>query len=121
KARLDAAYADALGVTAAFNLNALRHINRVIGSNFVESQWKHVGAYNQLLGRIDMHLESAVAQTVQINGKPRYFAEGERIHSESSYKYDRAEFTDMLLQAGFTAPRVWTDADTSFWVFYGKA
>jgi dimethylhistidine N-methyltransferase len=120
KARLDAAYADALGVTAAFNLNALRHVNRVIGSNFVESHWKHVGAYDPVLGRIDMYLESIVPQTVRIDGSGRSFAKGERIHSESSYKYDCAEFMAMLLEAGFESPRVWTDEQASFWVFYAQ-
>ena len=121
KVRLDAAYDDALGVTAAFNLNALRHINRLIGSDFVESQWKHVGAYNAQFGRIEMHLESRVKQSVQIDGETRRFAAGERVHSESSYKYDRTEFAAMLVEAGFASPRVWTDESALFWVFYAKA
>ncbi len=120
KARLDAAYADALGVTAAFNLNALRHINRVIGSDFDESHWRHVGAYNPTLGRIEMHLESVVEQIVMIDGQPRRFQAGERIHSESSYKYSRSEFEAMLLEAGFTEITVWTDAESAFWVFYAR-
>ncbi len=120
KARLDAAYADALGVTAAFNLNALRHINRVIGSDFDESRWRHVGAYNATLGRIEMHLESAVEQTVTIDGQPRRFQTGERIHSESSYKYSRSEFEAMLREAGFSEITVWTDAESAFWVFYAR-
>lgn len=118
KARLDAAYADALGVTSAFNLNALRHINRVIGANFVESRWRHVGAYNEVAGRIEMHLESTVAQSVDIDGVPRHFACGERIHSESSYKYSRAEFEAMLRSAGFDRITVWSNDEQAFWVFY---
>ena len=120
KARLDAAYADALGVTAAFNLNALRHINRVIGSDFEESRWRHVGAYNTSLGRIEMHLESTVEQSVMIDGVARRFRAGERIHSESSYKYARDEFEAMLHEAGFSEITVWTDADQAFWVFYAS-
>lgn len=120
KARLDAAYADALGVTAAFNLNALRHINRVIGSDFDESHWRHVGAYNLALGRIEMHLESAIEQTVAIDGQSRRFQAGERIHSESSYKYSRDEFEAMLHDAGFSEISMWTDAESAFWVFYAR-
>ncbi len=118
--RLDAAYADALGVTAAFNLNALRHINRLIGSNFDETRWRHVGAYNEGLGRVEMHLESRERQVVSIDGVPRVFAAGERIHSENSYKYSREEFAQMLSVAGFTKHTVWTDDDEAFWVFYAE-
>lgn len=118
KAKLDAAYSDALGVTAAFNLNALRHINREIGSDFIESRWKHVGQYNESLGRIEMHLESLAAQVVNIDGVARRFAVGERIHSESSYKYSEAEFESLLREAGFINVRVWTDSAKAFWVFW---
>ncbi len=120
KARLDAAYADALGVTAAFNLNALRHINRVIGTDFVESGWRHVGAYNEAAGRIEMHLQAAGRQTVNIAGVPREFADGERIHSESSYKYSRNEFESMLREAGFTRISVWSNTEQAFWVFHAS-
>ena len=120
KRRLDAAYADALGVTAAFNLNALRHINRVIDADFNELQWRHVGAYNEQLGRIEMHLESIVEQSVTIGGRPRRFARGERIHSENSYKYSRDEFEAMLVAAGFSDINVWTDDEQAFWVFYAR-
>ena len=120
KAKLDAAYADALGVTAAFNLNALRHINREIGSDFVESRFKHVGQYNEALGRIEMHLESLESQQVNLDGVARSFAAGERIHSENSYKYSQAEFEAMLREAGFTNVRVWTNPDNAFWVFWAS-
>lgn len=120
KARLDAAYADALGVTAAFNLNALRHINRVIGANFAESGWRHIGAYNEAAGRVEMHLQAVAPQTVNIGGVPRVFAEGERIHSENSYKYSREEFESMLREAGFTRISAWTNAEQAFWVFHAS-
>ena len=120
KRRLDAAYADALGVTAAFNLNALRHINRVIAADFNESQWRHVGAYNEQLGRIEMHLESVVEQSVTIGGSARRFARGERIHSENSYKYSRDEFEAMLIAAGYSDIDAWTDDEQAFWVFYAR-
>lgn len=120
RARLDAAYADALGVTAAFNLNALRHINRVIGTDFVERAWRHVGAYNEFVGRIEMHLQAATEQRVHIDGEVRVFAAGERIHSENSYKYSREEFETMLRAAGFTEISVWTNESQAFWVFYAS-
>ena len=116
--RLDAAYADALGVTAAFNLNALRHINRLIGSDFNETRWRHVGAYNETLGRVEMHLESVERQAVRIDGLSRMFEAGERIHSENSYKYRREEFAAMLSAAGFANHEVWTNPEQAFWVFY---
>jgi dimethylhistidine N-methyltransferase len=120
KRLLDAAYDDALGVTAAFNLNALRHINRVIGADFDESQWRHVGAYNESLGRIEMHLESAHDQSVMIGETLRVFARGERIHSENSYKYSRDQFESMLGEAGFSDIQVWTDNAGAFWVFHAR-
>ncbi len=120
KRRLDAAYADALGVTAAFNLNALRHINRVIGTNFDEARWRHVGAYNEQLGRVEMYLESVIDQNVMIDGSVRGFAKGERIHSENSYKYTQTEFDSMLREAGFSDISVWTDSAKAFWVFYAR-
>jgi dimethylhistidine N-methyltransferase len=120
KRRLDAAYADALGVTAAFNLNALRHINRVIGADFDETRWRHVGAYNEKLGRIEMHLQSSIDQRVMIGGSARHFAKGERIHSENSYKYSRGQFEAMLREAGFSDINAWTNAEQAFWVFYAR-
>ena len=118
KAKLDAAYDDALGVTAAFNLNALRHINRLIGSDFDEKKWRHVGQYNAQLGRIEMHLEATETQAVQIDQALRTYKKNERIHSENSYKYDEAEFTAMLRKAGFGDVKMWTNEASEFWVFY---
>ena len=117
---LDAAYADALGVTAAFNLNALRHINRVIASDFDEAKWRHVGAYNEQFGRVEMYLESFIDQNVTIDGNARVFAQGERIHSENSYKYTKTEFDSMLREAGFSNITVWSDSEQAFWVFYAS-
>lgn len=115
---LDAAYADALGVTAAFNLNALRHINRLLGSDFAESRWRHVGAYNPEWGRVEMHLEALQAQDVKIGPVSRHFARGERIHSENSYKYERGEFEALLRAAGFGEIRCWSNPAAAFWVFF---
>ena len=117
---LDAAYADALGVTAAFNLNALRHINRAIGSDFDLRHWKHVGYYNEAAGRVEMHLESVADAVVHIDGQTRHFSKGDRIHSENSYKYSRSEFEAMLTEAGFGDIRFWSDVRQSFWVFLAR-
>ena len=83
---LEAAYDDALGVTAAFNLNLLRNLNRVIGSDFDPRGWRHVGLFNTEASRIEMHLEARLAQSVHWPGGQRRFAAGERIHTENSYK-----------------------------------
>ncbi len=120
KSRLDAAYDDALGVTAAFNLNALRHINRVLSCDFDVAQWRHVGYYNEVAGRVEMHLASIADQTVMIDDVPRLFAKGEKIHSENSYKYHRNEFEALLRSAGFNDIQCWTNADQEFWVFYAS-
>ena len=119
-ARLTAAYDDALGVTAAFNLNVLRHVNRLLGGNFDLSAWRHVGLYNEAEGRVEMHLESRRDQEVMLNGENRLFLRGEKIHSENAYKYHRHEFAALLTAAGFGDIRCWSDSGESFWVFYAR-
>jgi dimethylhistidine N-methyltransferase len=120
KAVLDAAYDDALGVTAAFNRNALTHLNRRFGFDFAIEHYAHRGFYNERLGRIEMHLESLRDQAVDLGGTHRRFARGERIHTENSYKYDAAEFEQLLAEAGFRNVRRWTSADTPYFVFYAS-
>jgi dimethylhistidine N-methyltransferase len=117
-ARLDAAYDDALGVTAAFNLNTLRNVNRLLGSDFDVRDWQHRGFYNAAMGRIEMHLEAKEEVTVKVRGASRVFAKGERIHTENSYKYAPEQFRAMLVEAGFTAPKLWQDDAGDFSVFY---
>ena len=116
--RLTAAYDDALGVTAAFNRNVLRHVNRVIGSDFDPAAFEHVALYDAHAGRIEMHLEARLAQVVHFDGMSRAFAAGERIHTENSYKYAPAEFAALLQRAGFARVRCWQDAAKDFAVFY---
>jgi dimethylhistidine N-methyltransferase len=118
--RLDAAYDDAVGVTAAFNRNVLRHVNRLIGSDFRPEAFAHRGFYNEAAGRIEMHLEATAAQTVTIGGTARTYAAGERIHTENSYKYAPAEFTLMLEKAGFRSVRCWQDEARDFAVFHAR-
>jgi len=120
-ARLDAAYDDALGVTAAFNLNTLRHVNQLLGTDFDVQDWQHRGFYNAALGRIEMHLEARRDIVVRIRGASRRFARGARIHTENSYKYSPDQFRSILVEAGFTEPRLWQDERKDFSVFYARA
>ncbi|MFH1495677.1 MAG: L-histidine N(alpha)-methyltransferase [Pseudomonadota bacterium] len=117
-ARLDVAYADPLGITAAFNLNTLNHVNRLIGSDFRVDDFRHVGFYHEVMGRVEMHLEARRDCTAHIDGRVREFAAGERIHTENSWKYARHEFEALLLQAGYTSIRCWQDSAGDFCVFY---
>lgn len=115
---LDAAYDDALGVTAAFNRNVLLNLNRRFGFDFHLDGFEHRGFYNEALGRIEMHLESLADQSVSLAGRPRRFRRGERIHTENSYKYRAPEFEDLLGKAGFERIERWTNADEGYFVFY---
>jgi dimethylhistidine N-methyltransferase len=117
-ARLNAAYADDLGVTASFNLNILNHVNRLIGSDFDLDQFQHIGFYNELIGRVEMHLEAKSNCVVCIGDSRREFAAGERIHTENSYKYAGYEFESLLQQAGFATIQCWQDDAQDFSVFY---
>lgn len=121
KAVLDAAYDDALGVTAAFNLNILRHVNQLAGTDFNPAQWRHQGFFNAADGRIEMHLEARAAHTVSWPGGARSFARGETIHTENSYKYTLPQALGLLEQAGFAPATVWTDADNWFSFIHARA
>ncbi|MFM9914829.1 MAG: L-histidine N(alpha)-methyltransferase [Rhizobacter sp.] len=118
---LEPAYDDALGVTAAFNLNMLRHLNRLIGSDFNPCDWRHVAFFNQAQSRIEMHLEARRALLVQWPDGERHFAPGERLHTENSYKYSVENFTALLQAAGFDHSRCWVDANGWFAVFWAQA
>jgi dimethylhistidine N-methyltransferase len=117
---LEAAYDDELGVTAAFNLNLLRHVNHVLGCDFRPRDWKHVAFFAPSLARIEMHLEARQAVTVSWPGGERRFAAGERLHTENSYKYTVAGFEALLRDAGFQRPRCFTDARGWFALFLAR-
>jgi dimethylhistidine N-methyltransferase len=117
---LDAAYNDAAGVTAAFNLNALNHVNRLIGSDFHDQDWRHQAFFNGDASRIEMHLEARQEVQVRWSGGQRHFHQGERIHTENSYKYTLQSFADLLVRAGFQAPAAWTDPKQWFAVFLAR-
>jgi dimethylhistidine N-methyltransferase len=111
---LDAAYNDAQGVTAEFNLNVLRHINRELGADFDLAVFRHSARYVAAHGRIEMHLESLKPQRVTVAGRTLEFRAGETLHTENSYKYDIAEFQDLARAAGFQAQQCWTDDEHLF-------
>ena len=118
---LQAAYDDALGVTAAFNRNMLLHINKLLGSDFNIAQWRHRALFNTELSRIEMHLVALQDLTVRWDGGERKFAKGEGIHTENSYKYTVESFTQLLNHAGFQTVRPWQDANQQFCVFWAQA
>jgi len=121
KAILDAAYDDALGVTAAFNLNALNNVNSVLGSDFDVRDWRHCGFFNQTMSRAEMHLETRLAVEVHWPGGSRRFEAAERIHTENSYKYGLDQFGGLLREAGFRNVTAWTDQRNWFALFYATA
>jgi dimethylhistidine N-methyltransferase len=116
--RLDAAYNDSRGITAAFNLNLLARINRELGADFDLSAFRHRAFYDEAAGRIEMHLESVKAQAVTINGREFRFRKGETIHTENSYKYSIREFQELGRAAGLAPVECWTDAERLFSVHY---
>lgn len=115
--RLHAAYNDVAGVTAAFNLNLLRRVNRELGGTFDLRQFVHRAPYNRAAGRIEMHLISLQAQTVRIGNAQVTFRAGESIHTENSYKYSLADFTAIAANAGLAVRGTWIDRQRSFSVY----
>ena len=115
---LNAAYNDAQGVTAAFNLNLLERINTELGGTFDLSQFRHNAFYNSAEGRIEMHLESLTEQIADVDGVAVKFRQGETIHTENSCKYSIAEFQDLARRSGFSPVKVWTDPDDLFSIHF---
>ncbi|MHB1200054.1 MAG: L-histidine N(alpha)-methyltransferase [Polaromonas sp.] len=118
---LEPAYDDELGVTAAFNRNLLPHLNQLLGTDFKLSEWRHVAFFNTGKSRIEMHLQALQALRVRWPGGERRFAEGERIHTENSYKWRQADFAALLTTAGFTRTHAWNDERGWFAVFWAQA
>jgi uncharacterized SAM-dependent methyltransferase len=118
EAVLHAAYNDARGVTAAFNLNLLSRINRDLGADFDLAAFRHLAFYDSRLGRIEMHLVSLAEQSVTLAGRSFRFRRDETIHTENSYKYSVEEFQALAGEAGFEAARHWLDPARLFAVHY---
>jgi len=106
---LHAAYNDAKGVTAAFNLNLLARINRELGGDFDLRRFRHYAFYNAALGRVEMHLVSLAPQSVHVGRRRFDFEAGESIHTENSYKYSIDGFRALAGAAGFRGEKVWLD------------
>jgi len=115
---LTAAYNDKEGVTAAFNLNVLNHINRLTNSNFDLTNFSHRAFYNVTLQRIEMHLESNLDHIVRVGDSAISFAKGETIHTENSYKYTQESFEQLAEEAGFRVRQSWLDDKQLFSIHY---
>jgi len=105
--RLHAAYNDAAGVTAAFNLNLLERLNRELGADFDPARFRHYAFYNPVAGRIEMHLLSLAEQDVNVAGQRFRFALGETLHTEHSYKFRGDEFSTIAKTAGWLLKAGW--------------
>jgi dimethylhistidine N-methyltransferase len=105
--RLHAAYNDAAGVTAAFNLNLLVRLNRELDADFDPARFSHYAFYNPVAGRIEMHLVSLAEQDVSVAGQRFHFALGETLHTEHSYKFRCDEFSTMARNAGWQWSAEW--------------
>jgi len=115
---LHAAYNDAAGITAAFNLNILKRINRELSADFDLASFAHRAVYNAEKGRIEMFLDSTRTQTAHIGGRAFTFDAREAINTEVSYKYGVDEFKQLAAGAGYACRAAWTDANRYFGVFY---
>jgi L-histidine N-alpha-methyltransferase len=116
------AYNDAAGVTATFNLNILKRINRELTANFVVENFRHMALWNAEASRIEMYLESLSDQVVRISdlGLRVRFVEGERIHTENSYKFTAVMVERVLTESGFALERTWKDAQSWFGVHLAR-
>jgi len=115
---LNAAYNDAAGMTAEFNLNLLERINRELDADFNTDRFEHHAYYNKVKSRVEMHLVSQTRQQVRIDEHRFTFSREESIHTENSYKYTITEFQSLARKAGFESVRVWTDPAQLFSVHY---
>ena len=113
---LHAAYNDNAGITAAFNRNALTHLNRELGANFDLAKFRHVAFFNDEASRIEMHLEATEEHEVRVHSAVIYFDEGETIHTECSYKYDEARLDALVEGSGFAVDTLYTDENEWFWI-----
>lgn len=122
---LNLAYNDSLGVTAAFNLNTLLNVNRLIGSDFQPQDWEHYAFFNTSQSRIEMHLRALKDVQITLPGHKGHdhlisFGAGNLIHTENSYKYSQENFVEKLRRAGFKDIHCWTDPNKHFLVCFAK-
>jgi dimethylhistidine N-methyltransferase len=112
--RLIAAYDDPEGVTADFNLNLLRRINRELGGNIPIDAFRHQARWNDMMGRIEMHLVATRDVEFEVDGQPFDFAKGKSIHTENSHKYGPRGARLLLLAGGWTPLAEWNAPDEDF-------
>ncbi len=115
---LNAAYNDAAGHTAAFNLNLLTRMQRELGALLDANQFAHYAYYNAAQGRVEMHLVSRCNQAIRLGDEVFTLKEGETIHTENSYKYTPHEFQQLASEAGWHLKTTWSDHDGLFNVHY---
>lgn len=118
---LHAAYNDAAGVTAAFNLNLLARARQELGAEFPADGFEHLAFWNPAYRRIEMHLRATRVLELRIDGETYAFHEGETLHTEHSHKYTVEGFQTMAARAGFKPGKVWTDANGWFAVLWLEA
>ena len=118
---LNAAYNDAQGVTAQFNLNILRHLNQLGAGNFNLDHFEHLAFFNTEKNRIEMHLVSKYDQVVSLFGERLSFKKEEAIITEYSYKFEPESFSQFVQQAGFESEHCWMDPNKNFALFWLQA
>jgi len=118
KGILESAYNDSEGITAQFNLNILRRLNRELNAEIQIDQFKHYAFYDFSGERIEIHLESITDQVIKINEHEFEILAGETIHTENSHKYRIDGFEQLAKTAGFNRRKVWVDAEGLFSVQY---
>lgn len=118
---LEPAYDDALGLTACFNLNVLRHVNRLLGADFDVRNFHHYAYFDAAASRMVMSLVSRCRQTVRWSDGERAFNEGDAILTEYSYKYSKADFIALLELAGFAHMRSWVSERDGFMVCHARS
>lgn len=114
---LEAAYDDADGITAQFNLNVLRHLGQALGADLDPDRFAHRAEFNAGIGAIQMFLDVKESHEVLIGEQRIRFEVGESIHTENSFKYEPEQFLELSSRAGFTKQGVWTDRENWFAVF----
>jgi dimethylhistidine N-methyltransferase/nicotinate (nicotinamide) nucleotide adenylyltransferase len=110
KAVLEAAYSDARGITAAFNMNLLVRMKNEIGARLSPEDFEHHAFFNDQQSRIEMHLRAIRETEITIDGRSFVFAAGETLHTENSYKFTLEKFEELINHTPWRLEKSWTDA-----------
>jgi len=114
------AYDDPLKITSAFNLNILRSLNNILGSNFAVEKFRHVVKINHEENRVELYLQTLEELIISWPGNKRIFKKGDLIHTENSHKYTINSFQNLLYKSGFSTSTIWTDPNKYFAVIYAQ-